>query len=295
MMNELPLCVLVVEDDVDTREEIGRAVAELGHRWIGATDGVDAVRLLREHEVDLVLSDLRMPHMDGLDLCRKVREQEEGYTYFMLMTGLSDREHLLAGLGAGADEYVTKPLYFDEFALRMAAAERMVRSQKKLRRDSEGSFRLARVDALTGAGNRLRMDEDLRALLGEVERYGKRCALALADVDHFKLYNDTHGHLAGDEMLRKISATIQKMLRASDHLYRYGGEEFVLAFPEQSVSEATSAMERIRAMVAETCGITLSAGVAAPGASGDAKEWIAAADAALYRAKGSGRNRVEAA
>lgn len=295
-MDELPLTVLVVEDDADTREEVGRAVEERGHRWVGATDGVDALRVLKERSFDLVLSDLRMPLMDGLELCRRVRAREDGgYTYFMLMTGLSDREHLLAGLGAGADEYLTKPLDFAEFELRMAAAERVVRSHKKLRRDSEGSFRLARVDALTGVGNRLRMEEDLRALLGEVHRYGKRCALALCDVDHFKRYNDTHGHLAGDDLLRSIAQTIHRMLRAADHLYRYGGEEFVVVFPEQSVAEATAAMERIRAEVAETCGITVSAGVAAPDGATDPKRWIAAADAALYRAKGGGRNRVEAA
>ncbi len=295
-MNELALSVLVVEDDEDTREAIGRAVAERGHAWLGAADGIDALQLLTENTVDLVLSDWRMPRMDGLELCRLVREREDaGYTYFMLMTGLCDREHLLAGLGAGADEYVTKPLDFDEFDLRMAAAERVVRSHKKLRRDSEGSFQLARMDALTGVGNRLRMEEDLRALVGEVRRYGKRCALALADVDHFKKYNDTYGHLAGDDLLRLIAQTIQSKLRSSDRLYRYGGEEFVVVFPEQSVPEATGAMERILAAVAETCRVTVSAGVAASGGAAEAKEWIAAADAALYRAKGSGRNRVEAA
>lgn len=295
-MDELPLSVLVVEDDADTRDAIEHAVADRGHQCFSAMDGLDALRVLGDSQVDVVLSDWRMPRLDGLELCRRVRESAEGdYTYFMLMTGLSDREHLITGLGAGADGYVTKPLDWAEFDARMATAERVVRSQKRLRRDSEGSFRLARIDALTGVGNRLRMEEDVRALLGEVRRYGKRCALALCDIDHFKRYNDTYGHLAGDELLRSVAQTIQAKLRSSDHLYRYGGEEFVITFPEQSVAEGTAAMERIRAAVSEGCGITISAGVAEPENAVEPTEWIASADVALYRAKDGGRNRVEAA
>jgi diguanylate cyclase (GGDEF)-like protein len=287
--------VLVVEDDDESRDVIGGAVRDLGYRCTTASDGAEARALLERNTFDVVVSDWRMPGLEGTELCRYIRSHDTGeYTYFIMVTGLNDRDHLLAGLSAGANDYLVKPLDFDELTLRLHNAEQVIEAQKKLRRDSEGSFRLARVDALTGVGNRLRMEEDLRALASDIARYGKRCALALCDVDHFKAYNDLHGHLAGDELLRAIARTVGQVLRAGDHVYRYGGEEFLIVFPEQSVAEATAASERVRAAVAERCGATVSAGVAA--ASGpDAKTWLAAADEALYRAKESGRNRVEAA
>lgn len=294
-MAELPLSVLVVEDDEDTRDVITGAVKELGYRACSARDGREALALLETQAFDVVLSDWRMPEIEGTELCQRIREHDNvEYTYFIMITGLTDRDHLLAGLGAGVDDYLMKPVDFDELALRLVAAERVVRSHKRVRRDSEGSFRLARVDALTGVGNRLRMEEDLKALSSDVVRYAKRGAIALCDVDHFKRYNDRHGHLAGDEILRKVADTIQKELRAGDRVYRYGGEEFVIVFPEQPVTEATAACERVRAAVADRCGITLSAGVADVRGP-DPKTWLAAADEALYRAKNNGRNRVEAA
>lgn len=294
-MAELPLSILVVEDDDDTRDAIALSVRELGYRCAVAGNGNQALQQMEDEAFDIVLSDWRMPELEGNELCRRLRaSQAETYTYFIMITGLADRDHLLQGLGAGVDDYLVKPVDFDELALRLVAAERVVQSHKKVRRDSEGSFKLARVDALTGVGNRLRMDEDLKALSSEVARYGKRCAIALCDVDFFKRYNDRHGHLAGDDILRDVAQTISSHLRAGDRVYRYGGEEFVIVYPEQSVVEATGACERVRAAVAEKTGVTLSAGVAGA-VGGDAKRWLAVADEALYRAKGNGRNRVEAA
>jgi diguanylate cyclase (GGDEF)-like protein len=114
-------------------------------------------------------------------------------------------------------------------------------------------------------------------------------------VDHFKRYNDAHGHVAGDDALRKVAHTLGEVFRESDRVYRYGGEEFVIVFPEQSAGEASAAVERARAAVEASCDVTLSAGVAHLAEGADVRGWLEAADAALYRAKSAGRNRVVAA
>lgn len=293
-MNQ-PLTVLVVDDEPCAREVIARTVIDRGHRCETASDGAEAVDRLSEHAFDVVISDWCMPAMNGLELCRHVRAHSDpaNYTYFLFMTSVSERADRIVGLEAGADDFMSKPADLDELCLRMEAAERIVASQRRLRRDSESSFRLARIDALTGVGNRLRMDEDLAALASLSQRTVKPSALAVCDVDFFKRYNDTHGHLAGDAILRALADTLRHELRAGDGLYRYGGEEFVVTFPGQSVLEAAPALERLRSQVAAQCGITISAGAAELLPGRDVKAWLEAADAALYRAKSRGRDRVE--
>lgn len=145
-------------------------------------------------------------------------------------------------------------------------------------------------------------DEDLDVLWSRAKRYGQRYSVAICDIDHFKKYNDRYGHLAGDQVLRSIAQTIRRALRQGDVLYRYGGEEFVAVLPEQPVVEAASAMNRVRDAIerlgiagAEQGVVTISVGVAELDATIDAnlEAWLRRADAALYRAKANGRNRVE--
>lgn len=298
-----PVSVLVVDDDATSRLGLLRALREIGFRCETAPDGEAAWELLQKERFDIVLSDLRMPRVDGIELCRRVRarhgreQQSRGYVAFIIMSGISDREHVHAALGAGADEYLVKPIDMEELELRLANAERVARTQKRLRRDSEGAFLLARIDPLTGVSNRLRMEEDLRTLVAESTRYGGRSvALAMCDVDYFKRFNDSHGHVAGDEKLREVAQTLRDTLREADRVYRYGGEEFVVLLPEQCGADAVLAMDRVRAAVERRCGITLSAGIAElTPETRDVASWLRAADAALYRAKDAGRNRVVAA
>jgi diguanylate cyclase (GGDEF)-like protein len=259
----------------------------------------------------VILSDWRMPRMDGLELCRRTRVDEDDgpYTYFIFMTAFADKDHFVQGLEAGADDYQTKPIDLDELRARPVSAARVVALYRKLaqqnaslRRDSENSFRVARLDALTCVPNRLSMDEDLKVLWSRVKRYGHRYSIAVCDVDRFKRYNDAFGHLAGDDVLRRVAQTIRDELREGDGLYRYGGEEFVIMLAEQALGESLGAMDRVRAAVERlaipaTDGrvVTISAGVAELDGSVDTmpEEWLRRADAALYRAKSSGRNRVE--
>jgi diguanylate cyclase (GGDEF)-like protein len=225
------------------------------------------------------------------------------------MSGHDGRERLLHALRAGADEYLAKPLDLDELEVRLLASARMVnarraleRQKKDVERESELRFEAARTDPLTAIPNRLRMDEDLARALGEAARYRRRYCIAMCDIDHFKQYNDAHGHLSGDAALQRIAETLRDSVRTSDTVYRFGGEEFVILFPEQSAHEVAEALDRIRQRI-EALGIenrtpgatdavlTISAGVAELETSSK-EEWLARADVALYRSKAEGRNRV---
>jgi two-component system, cell cycle response regulator len=306
-----PLDVLVVDDDPHARDGLARAIRSFGHRCRVAEDGEAALRKMTEARADVVISDWDMPGMSGAELCRRTRAAADDapYTYFIFLTGFDDREHLLAGMAAGADDYQRKPVDLDELEARLVSAARVVELHNRLasrteelRCDSKRFYAASRTDPLTGAGNRMRLEEEAAALLSRAQRYGHRCSLAICDLDFFKSYNDTFGHIAGDEALRRVAEAIRSHLRASDSLYRYGGEEFVVLLVEQTLGDATCAMDRLRAEVERlglpspaTGGVlTVSAGVAEcdPTTDHTTTEWIARADAALYAAKARGRNRV---
>jgi diguanylate cyclase (GGDEF)-like protein len=309
------LRVLVVDDDEDTRRAMGRLVAQLGHDVAFAADGEDALAYHRVHPADVILADWSMPRMGGPELCRRIRESngDDHYTYLVLVTAHDQKRRVVEGLRAGADEYLVKPLDIDVLDANLVAAERLTTAMQRrvdgvesLRRDSERFFHAARTDALTTVGNRLLLDEDIAVLHSRAVRYPQRYTLALADVDFFKKYNDRYGHLAGDEALRVVAHTMRETLRSTDAVYRYGGEEFVAILPEQSAPESAIAMERVRAALAAkaiphadgVAGLlTISVGVAelSPSNDLDSEAWLQRADAALYRAKAEGRDRVSIA
>lgn len=313
-MSSKKLRIIVAEDDTASRLGLARAVRSLGHECRVAGDGEEAWQLHRAEAADVVLSDWEMPRLDGPELCRRIRAlgQDAPYTYFIMTTGCGDKAHFLRGMEAGADDYQTKPVDTDELEARLVSAGRVVglyrrlESQNaRLRRDSAACFRQARVDPLTGLGNRLRMDEDLATLFARARRYGEKYCVAICDVDHFKQYNDHYGHAAGDDLLRRLSKGIRLALRVGDAVYRYGGDELLVVLPEQSLAEAAEAMHRVRhaverlavPTVAERGVVTISVGVAQlSGASSESLAmWLARADRALYEAKSLGRDRVEIA
>jgi diguanylate cyclase (GGDEF)-like protein len=303
--------VLVVDDDEMDRHGLQRAVVLLGHECRSAKDGFEAWQMHQSERADVILSDWLMPRMDGLELCRQVRSTdiEGAYTYFVFMTGLDDKEHFLRGMEAGADDYHTKPVDIDELEARLVSAARVVSLYRRLaektldlRRDSQNSFHLARVDALTGVANRLRMDEDLRVLWSLPDREQRRWCAALCDIDEFKKHNDRYGHVAGDAALRQVAACLHGDLRQTDALYRYGGDEFLVLLPEQSLADAARVMDRLRCNI-ERLGIrtdgerlvTISVGVAELDVAHDTSvdDWLRRTDVALYSAKLGGRNRVQ--
>jgi diguanylate cyclase (GGDEF)-like protein len=307
--------ILIAEDDAISMRILESAVRRLGHTALPARDGMAAFEAHHEHAPDVVISDWLMPGMDGIDLCRRIRDAQAGrygeYTYFIFMTALGGKQHFIEGMQAGADDYLTKPIDMDELAARLFAAARVTSlhrmlSEKnaELERLSRDNHRAARTDPLTALGNRLRLREDLEILRGRVGRYGHRYSAALCDIDEFKKYNDRHGHLAGDEAISAVAQAISRGVRSGDAVYRYGGEEFLVILPEQSEQSATIAMERIRIGIERlgimhagkdpTGPITISVGIAAmsPGDTASWEAWIKRTDEALYRAKAAGRNRV---
>ena len=304
--------VLVADDDDILRMFFERVVSSLGHDVQKAPDGEAAWAAFERCPPDVVISDWVMPGIDGPELTRRIRAhvREDGYTYVMLVTALSERHHVGTALEAGADDYLVKPVDADDLRLRLIVAARITELHRhlgvqraELAELNEELGRAARRDELTRLGNRMRLNEDLAAAASRMVRHGEPAAVALFDVDHFKAYNDRHGHVAGDAVLRAVGAAIRNSIRLDEQVYRYGGEEFLVLFAPGDLEEACRAAERVRAAVrdlaipheAAAAGIvTVSGGVAAsaPG-SDEVERLVDRADEALYRAKAAGRDRVE--
>lgn len=310
----VPLEVLVVDDDRSSREGLARVVRGYGHHCRTAISGEEALVAIAARRPDVVISDWQMPGMNGAELCRATRSAADDapYTYFIILSAFGDRAHLLAGMEAGADDYQCKPVDLDALEARLLTAARVVEHHRRLasrtaelRHDSTRFYAASRTDALTGVGNRLRLDEEVAAMMSRAARYGHRCALAICDLDYFKAFNDRYGHVAGDEALRRVADGMRRCLRTADALFRYGGEEFVVLLVEQSTADATLVMDRMRAEIERLAiaspatgrSLTVSIGVAEVDVGRDhlPADWIARADAALYLAKSQGRNRVVAA
>jgi two-component system chemotaxis response regulator CheY len=306
--------VLVVEDSGASRRILETAVAELGHQCVAADDGLRAWELFQGAGADVVISDWTMPGIDGDELCRRVRAADGAYCYFIMLSSHTDKRHVMRGMEAGADDYLTKPLDPDELEARLAAASRvtgihrrLAEQQGELERLNRELHRQARTDPLTGVANRLRMREDLDTLEGRVERYGHTYAALLCDIDRFKRYNDACGHVAGDDVLRSVADALADACRRGDVVYRYGGEEMLVLLPEQDLETAVAAAERMRSGVEalqiphpgiELAGlVTISIGVVVwrGGQMGGSEGMLKRADEALYRAKREGRNKVIAA
>ncbi len=313
--------VLIADDDPTSRLILKAMVSQLGHDCLVAEDGLMAWNLLSEGGIDVLLTDWMMPEIDGPELCRRVRsELDQGYIYIVLTTGLDFPEHALEGIGAGADDYLTKPV--DSFALqaRLVTAERVTElhhtlaaTQAELERANLDLLAQSRTDELTGLGNRRRMEEDVAQVHARATRVERSYGVALFDIDHFKLYNDTYGHLAGDEALRRIASRMERVVRAGERCYRYGGEEFLLLVPDcDPITSILAAGDRIRQAVADmgiphearpsdppiatvSCGVAVWTPEWSAGSQGSAssRDIIEEADDALYRAKDAGRNRVE--
>jgi diguanylate cyclase (GGDEF)-like protein len=266
--------------------------------------------------IDVLLTDWMMPGVDGPELCRRVRhELSDRYIYIVLITVLGNREQILEGMSAGADDYLTKPVEPFAVRTRLVAAERvtalhgqLISIQSQLEEANLKLLGLSLTDALTGLGNRRRMEEDLARAHARATRVRRSYSMTLLDIDHFKLFNDHYGHQAGDEALRQIGRCLGRVIRADESVYRYGGEEFLVLMPDSTASDAAVAGERIRHAVTDM-GIhhdyrptapplvTLSGGVSCwiPGSTVSASEVLFQADEALFQAKSKGRNRLQVA
>jgi two-component system cell cycle response regulator len=304
--------ILIAEDSATALAVLEGAVSALGHSCMIARDGDAAWELFVEHEPEVVISDWIMPGLDGDELCRRIREHPtSSYTYVILLTSLDAQGYIVRGMEAGADDFLRKPFDTDDLHGRLIAAarvtalyERVNAQQRELETLNRRLFEESRHDPLTGTGNRIALSEQLEQLSGRATRYGHTYCLALCDVDNFKSFNDTQGHQAGDQALRAVAGALLAGSRTGDGVYRYGGEEFLIVLPEQTLKSATAAAERARSTIAALAipnpasvahgVLTISTGVARleQADDGDFAVVLKRADLALYRAKQLGRNRV---
>jgi len=268
-----------------------------------AENGEAAMRLLSRGTFDVIITDLRMPELDGFGVLAAVKRLGLAVEVIIL-TGAhaQDMSSAVRALRLGAHDYLTKPpASADEVILTVERAiekKRLREANHRLLRELQS---LSRTDGLTGVPNRRTLDEALPQEVARSRRHGHPLGVVMLDIDHFKKVNDTHGHAGGDEVLRSFARTVASTLREGDVLYRYGGEEFVAVLSHADLAGAMNAAERIVKAVAEAAiplgstaiNITTSAGVAALASSAaDGSSLVARADGALYEAKRSGRNRA---
>jgi len=297
--------VLIAEDDPISRRLLEVTLAKWGYEVVSCPDGETAWDTLQQANApSLAILDWMMPGMDGLQVCREVRQMmTEPYTYMLLLTAKSQKDDIIAGLEAGADDYLTKPFDASELRMRLRAGRRILDLQTELIFAREELRRQATYDSLTRLLNRAAACDLLQRELGRAEREHWPLSIILADIDFFKRINDTYGHLAGDAVLRETSQCMRSVVRPYDGIGRYGGEEFLLVLPGCDHDGALALAERLRecvesnpmALAEGIVPITLSLGVASNDLTRDMEALIGAADTALYRAKHNGRNRVEPA
>jgi two-component system, cell cycle response regulator len=272
--------VLVVEDSNTQRAMLRHALEQIGYRVASASSGEEGLALLASTRPDIVLLDVVMPEMDGWRTLECIRDVS-GVPVIMLTAEDSERDRV-RGLRTGADDYMSKPFGQQELAARIEAV---------LRRAGE-----ARSDSLTGLPNQRSFTEHLDATLRAARNEGTEAALLLFDLDDFKAINDTHGHPAGDQVLRAVARVALRQIRIGEEVFRIGGEEFAVVV-RGTLADAERVGERVRESLVEQRRDltlpTLSAGVAVfPSQAADRDELVHRADLALYAAKHGGKNRV---
>jgi len=296
--------ILVADDEPVNLALIKRRLEWEHYRIETAEDGGQAVEAARRVLPDLIILDVMMPVLDGLQACRLLKEDPATRDIpVIFLSALDDTDTKVRGLVLGANDYVSKPFRVEELLARVSVAIRMKLERDRLQQRVEVASEMSMTDALTGLLNRYGLHRALQRELAEARRYGRPLSCLLIDIDFFKAVNDTYGHAAGDGALQQAARVIADSVRGSDVVCRYGGEEFLVLAPETGVEGARALAEKIRqSFSARRFGdagrvfpLTLSAGVAQldPGESGN--DMIARADEALYHAKQTGRDRVEAA
>lgn len=297
--------VLIIDDSENVRAQIARELqnAALFERIYQAGDGIEALKLLLETPIDLILCDLEMPRIDGFKLLGMISARQELRDIPVIMlTGHGDSELKVKLLGQGASDYVTKPFDAAELIARVKVHLKIKNLQDELKKSNERLKQLSDTDPLTHIYNRRYMMNMLEKEIQRAERKGTHLSLVMIDLDHFKHVNDKYGHLGGDQVLAALAELSQSGLRSYDFVARYGGEEFVMTLPETTHEDALMIAERLRHRIqlhsytGSLKGLctTASMGVATYPANfiTSLSDLIREADDAMYRAKAAGRNRV---
>jgi diguanylate cyclase (GGDEF)-like protein len=303
MDRDVPATILIVDDHEDNVELLRARLEARGYHTTAAEDGEAALQLVEAQPPDLILLDVMMPKVDGIEVARRIRANKAlPFIPIIMQTALDSTEQTVEGLDAGADDYITKPINFAVLEARVRTQLRVKSLVVQVQRQAEELLRVSRTDALTGLDNRRYLEERLEEAFEHARRLSEPFALLMCDLDKFKSVNDTYGHQAGDAVLKELADVLRAQAREIDRVGRYGGEEFMLLLPGTTLNAAQRLGERVReAVEAHTFSFlggtlrrTLSAGVAAwphPRLS-TVDALVKAADDALYVAKETGRNRV---
>ncbi|MCU0869715.1 MAG: diguanylate cyclase [Burkholderiales bacterium] len=313
------LRVLVADDESAGRTQLGQLLTAEDYQVTLASDGQQALQLAIRERPHIIVADWLMPEMDGLNLCRALRETAEGrHIYFVLLSDHAKDDSVVAAFEAGVDDFVAKPFSPKVIVARLKAGQRVVRLEEEAAQDARNLRRFATeyavanrrlrqaalTDSLTGLPNRRYAMERLEQDWAAATRNQRALTVMMIDVDRFKTVNDTYGHEAGDVVLRQVAGALRKAARTEDVICRIGGEEFLVISPDTGLQPGVKVAERFRAAVEALAfsaasvryTITVSIGVAERGPSQARQDaLVKAADEALYRAKRAGGNRVEAA
>jgi two-component system cell cycle response regulator len=298
--------ILIADDSIVSRHLLDATLRKWGYQVVVACDGVEAWNVLQEDDAPkLAILDWVMPGLTGPEVCRRVREQakeKDTYTYILLLTSKSLKEDLIEGMESGADDYITKPFDQHELKVRLRSGMRIIDLQRELVTAKDELREQATKDFLTRIWNRSSILDILQRELIRGGREDRSVGVVLADLDHFKLVNDTYGHFAGDAVLREFARRMQTSIRPYDAIGRYGGEEFLIILPgcdEQCTSRQAERMRSVLDAEPMTVNeqhhlITCSFGATTwhPGEPVSPDGLIRVADDMLYAAKHQGRNRV---
>jgi two-component system, cell cycle response regulator len=300
--------ILIAEDDAVSRRALEATLLKWGYDVVTCPDGTEAWRQLQSPDSpQMAILDWMMPGMDGAQICQEVRKRKKiPYVYLVMLTAKNQREDILVGLEAGADDYLIKPFDSLELKGRLRSGRRILDLQTELISAQESLRFQATHDLLTGLWNRSGILSILNRELSRSERVGSHLSVIMIDLDHFKDINDTFGHLVGDAALQETARRMRSSLRSYDELGRYGGEEFLVVAPGSTSTDASSLATRLCRSICESpiavgsdriIKVSASLGVASNSDSVclDEDKLLRTADIALYRAKQGGRNRVELA
>ena len=299
--------ILIAEDNPVSRKLIEKALIKAGHEVVSVENGRKALEMFNKSFFPIVLTDWVMPGMNGLELCRAIRETDTpGYVFIVLLTANDSKDDIVTGLKAGADDYLTKPFNHAELIARLNTGKRILDLERSLKEANEEIKILSVTDPLTGCYNRNYLNEHLLMEINRARRYKHPLSLILSDIDHFKKVNDTYGHLAGDHILKEFVKCFMETIRQTvDWVARYGGEEFLIVLPETDLKSATRLAERLRSNLSQRVieiqgkqiSITASFGITGfdpttPDEKISQEALINEADKFMYQAKKEGRNRV---
>jgi diguanylate cyclase (GGDEF)-like protein len=301
--NDSRLRVLAVDDSPFSRKLLEHALWGQPYEVAFAKDGREALASLAEFRPNILITDWMLPDLSGPDLCRKIRsEAKSGYMYVILVTSNGEKESIVEGLAAGADDYLTKPFHQKELVARVGVGRRIIEMHRQIEEKNELLEAAARKDFLTGLPNRRAVEEYAAKQLGGAIRHGYPFWVILADLNKFKMVNDQYGHLAGDEVLKRFAGILKKSTRTSDICGRLGGDEFILVVTHVPVAHITSLAERLGSTFTieefsfEGQNVQMTASFGVGGFEHpDRPEFahlLARADSALYEAKKDGRVRV---